>query len=610
MPLTEEHRKKLDGIVQQMVGNKESDQDIQFVVNDFKNKYEQSMQPQPITGMQESGVLRQGEPRYMEYLRQAPRTVGGIFGGIVGAPGGIPGVLAGISAGAMGGELLEQARRYMTSKGIFGQPSQIEQRHAPQSVPQVAWEVGKAGLEEPAYQLVGAGAMKGVGKVLAPFAKKVSPESQQAIQFLKDKIKPVLTPSEATDSRALDIFENIAEGSLFGGGKISQFKLNRQKVLNDVVDDIVDKFGKRVSSDELGQTFEKVVEGKWKSVKAVTGPLYETASAMADETGAKVSTRSLKEFSKPLLDISKEIKSIGAKNAGDDLVKTTMLLPDEISFSAAKELRSRLISRIDEFNVINKKAPAIGRAAELIKRLDGQIEKDLGKASPDALDIWREANQIYKTGQKQYNNTFLRRLIKKADPDFGGEPEAIGKIVFRPGAISYVKQIKSATDPYTFKQFQSYYLQTLISKSVDDGGNIIGNKMIQNMYGKTGTGENVLRELFDEQTLKYITNFANTAKVAQTKSTEGTGKMWIQLTQAGAAGTMMGMGNTPAAGAILVSPAVLSRVLLNPTTVQLLTTGYTLPASAPMYGGMVSRTMGAIYRAEQEYKAMRDRMEE
>lgn len=37
--LTEEQRAKLDGIVQQMIANKESDENIQFVVSDFKNKY-------------------------------------------------------------------------------------------------------------------------------------------------------------------------------------------------------------------------------------------------------------------------------------------------------------------------------------------------------------------------------------------------------------------------------------------------------------------------------------------------------------------------------------------------------------------------------------------
>src|SRR5688572_24608590 len=37
--LTESNRRKLDSIVQKMVDNKESDEAISFVVNDFKSKY-------------------------------------------------------------------------------------------------------------------------------------------------------------------------------------------------------------------------------------------------------------------------------------------------------------------------------------------------------------------------------------------------------------------------------------------------------------------------------------------------------------------------------------------------------------------------------------------
>jgi hypothetical protein len=46
--LAEDKRAQLDGIVNQMISNKESDEDIQFVVNDFKGKYDApAMQTQP-----------------------------------------------------------------------------------------------------------------------------------------------------------------------------------------------------------------------------------------------------------------------------------------------------------------------------------------------------------------------------------------------------------------------------------------------------------------------------------------------------------------------------------------------------------------------------------
>ena len=60
--LSEKDRAKLDGIVQRMSFNKESDDAIQFVVNDFKKKYgvkkkEQAVSPQePSLAKQESTV--------------------------------------------------------------------------------------------------------------------------------------------------------------------------------------------------------------------------------------------------------------------------------------------------------------------------------------------------------------------------------------------------------------------------------------------------------------------------------------------------------------------------------------------------------------------------
>jgi len=47
--LNETDRQKLDGIVQQMIANKENDADIQFVVNDFKSKYGQKKSPSVTT---------------------------------------------------------------------------------------------------------------------------------------------------------------------------------------------------------------------------------------------------------------------------------------------------------------------------------------------------------------------------------------------------------------------------------------------------------------------------------------------------------------------------------------------------------------------------------
>jgi len=59
MPLSEQDRQKLDGIVSQMESNGEKPEDIQFVVNDFKSKYEQPSGPATI------GEMRRREDRGM-----------------------------------------------------------------------------------------------------------------------------------------------------------------------------------------------------------------------------------------------------------------------------------------------------------------------------------------------------------------------------------------------------------------------------------------------------------------------------------------------------------------------------------------------------------------
>jgi len=57
MPLKEEDRRKLDGIVQSMISNKEPERNIKMVIDDFKAKYEsQTEQPQITTEPESEGI--------------------------------------------------------------------------------------------------------------------------------------------------------------------------------------------------------------------------------------------------------------------------------------------------------------------------------------------------------------------------------------------------------------------------------------------------------------------------------------------------------------------------------------------------------------------------
>ena len=106
--LTEEQRAKLDGIVNEMVTNGESDEDIQFVVDDFKSKYEgktQELETEDAAAVQEGGASNSddyfsGLPTYEEVERQRHNEEAQI---------GRDAVAAGVALGGGAGALLSKS---------------------------------------------------------------------------------------------------------------------------------------------------------------------------------------------------------------------------------------------------------------------------------------------------------------------------------------------------------------------------------------------------------------------------------------------------------------------------------------------------------------------
>ena len=519
--------------------------------------------------------------------REAAILGGSTVGALAGLPGGVPGSIIGAGLGGAGAEGL-----YQVGQQAFGDPNR------PKSSLEAAKRIGGIGAREGALEAVGGGVMRAGQKALAPFRKTVLPEARAVISKFKDRIKPiVLTPAEATESKTLDVLQNISEGSILGGGKFAKFKKYRNVVFEDIADDIIQQFGSRVQPDEVGELFVDAITKKNESFKAVSNILYNNVDELAED--AVITTGSMKKFVEPIAEVGESLGGIEAVNSGDDLVKAVIDLPDNLSYFEAKELRTRLLSRVNEFNVLNKKAPAIGKAKKIIGLLDNAIEKGLPK---DAQQAWRTANQFYREGQERFNNTMIRRLMKHAE-DTGMGPEMIAKNVFKPGNFTLIKTVKGALKPKEWTKMQNWYVQDLFKKSIGGAGEISGQKLLNNMYYKpTGMGDKALKEIFSPEQLKGITDFGQTLKLVQEKQGEGLGKMWIQLAQGSA---VVGLGAGLAydqdalkgsSAAIVLGPAVLSGLLMKPSVARLLTTGIKTPASSPQIAGLTTRLLGAYWR--------------
>lgn len=551
-------------------------------------------------------------------------TVGSIAGGIAGARlGGVPGAVVVAGAGGIVGDLVQTG---------------IEHLMGVQDTPQTPMDALKSAGKEGAIGALSEGggrAVIGLGaKALAPFAKTVTPEAQQAITFLQPKMKQPLLPSEATSSRTLDVIENVAESSLIGGGAIKSFKENRAQVFEDMADDIVNSFGPKTRPDEIGQALmDAVAKGK-KTAQAPAKILYNTVEAQVAPTksmvtvmedspsgllgangkimqvpvqkeievgGANVSTQSMKLLTKPLAKIASEINRIEGGTAGDDLVSSIQDMKSTIPFAAAKALRSRLIASADKMSIDNKGAPAIGVTRRLVKVLNGEMEKSLGATDPNALAMWRHANTIYREGEQTFNNRLIRGLVKKGMEEFGDNPEAIAKTIFQPGKITSISRIKEAVDSGTWKQLQSFAVQDLLAKGSLDGV-ITGKKLDAAMFSRTGYGPNMMGAVFDPGQVDRLKAFSNALRLTQEKQSEGTGRMLIQLAQGGAAINLIagatGFADTDfnaESGVILLGPAVLAQLLTHAPTANWLIRGVQMPAHAAQAGAIAGHLLSAAF---------------
>ena len=139
--LQEKDRLKLDSIVNQMVANKESDENIQFVVNDFKNKYSQKQTTQ------EAPVGNTELPLVDRAINMGAKITDTIFGG-----GKIGEALAGgdVTGKELAGSALQSASLFIPAGRLAGAGAKI------------ASKVGMGALSK-TVGAVGAGALGGYG---------------------------------------------------------------------------------------------------------------------------------------------------------------------------------------------------------------------------------------------------------------------------------------------------------------------------------------------------------------------------------------------------------------------------------------------------------------
>ena len=544
--------------------------------------------------------------------------------------GGVAGPL-----GASFGEAVQQLTEHAT-----GSP------FAPQSSAEAAKRIA---LEGGSNLLLGkVGSLAG-GQVKRLLRQEATPEAAEGIVFARSGMRhggqptlpegsPLatlpLTPPEETQSRGLQILENMAEGSFTGGSAIQLYRQKRQHFVEEGLQNFFGQVGAKTTPAELGEIVVGAAKGNRAAFRAplkqvyndiadaaapkpikvmeqevtsVIGPMGKPLVRQVEKTrlagGAKIDLRPLKKFAEPLNDMSKSLRGIGGDLGGDEAVAKIASMPDFVDYRTAQVLRSRLLAMGDVFRVDNKKAPAIRVYDEAMGAVDKAMDDGLGRFSPELRDLWRQTNSAYKGVEEKYNNELIRQLFQVADHKRGGIPDNVFQQIWKRGEETTIKRVRDAVGDGVWPKIQRRALEVMTQAATHDGY-IVGRSLEAEMRKM---GPEVIKATFSPEQKLYLDRWINLVKVMQGKSVDETGKMLIQLTQGGVAlraaselgesGLFGAMGSQAVnqAGLILGGPWVISRIFTNPDLAKHFIDGMTTPSNSSKAGEIIGRILNGLY---------------
>ena len=399
--------------------------------------------------------------------------------------------------------------------------------------------------------------------------------------------------------------------------------------MDNLADDILNAVGRNADPDDIGNLFLNIVDDNLKLNRVAANNMYNTVEDLLTPVSrrifpkdilgtplegiglaqlkteriirAPIKINRLKIFARKIERVSSQAPDISAEAMGDDIVKEILDMPDTVDFAVAKDLKTRLMKKIDFFDATDKKAPARGIAKKGISMLDDAIEYQLKNNHPGAYNMWREANKIWESTGEQFNNRFIRKMIRMTDPDLGGDPEVLVQNIFKSGRVGRIDRVKNALDIRTsqegkalWNKMRSWVIHDSFKRATNKDGELIGSALEETLFGRTGLGDKVLNRTFSPDEMANIKEFSNALKMIQERTKEGTGKIFIQLSQAGA---IMGIATgrmRKAAITILGGPYIFSRIFTNPAMGRRLIEGLKLGNNPKAFISVMSRLSAEV----------------
>lgn len=553
MELEEEKRKQLDGIVQNMIQNRESDGNIQLVVEDFKNKYGTI------------GTITKGAPWWMRNIVKPTMEYGGLAGG------GAVSLLAGPAAPyaapftAGGG--------YALGKGLYGLAEELFYGSREPGKPEPSMlgtmqDIGYGGAMEAGGQIGGKIITKSIGKVLAPYGEKAAgPQAQELKRIYKEfDIKPF--PSEIVpEQKSLSLLESVLGYRPISGDVMIREATKKLDTMHAVREQLIAKSAPSQDVEMVGNLIRKeakdilskYTQAKGDKLQTLTDNFvqkfgvstrYRAGEKFVDVMGTdrlarqeqikemyENITEQLPQKGRDVVQLSPDTKSLAKKLLREEQSKLPGLRNNEIinllgpvakepklpegvtsemlqkdpilkqlvesklpktTWEGLKNSRSDLLERV---RLINKAQGEATKESRVYSELAQAIDEDMGKYAREVGgNVWGDflkARESVKTMHELYDKDLLKIMNRPVE-------DILGRIV-KGGEVTLLKQIKASTGQAGLEPLRQGFFGEVIKQATRGGE--VNPKIIMNIITKPEMQE-TLFELGTPQQINILRNIA------------------------------------------------------------------------------------------------------
>lgn len=456
----------------------------------------------------------------------------------------IGGAAAGGALARMGQEAAEPSDQGLLKAGIKG-----------------AAEMGGA-------EMAGIAAAKGLQKLAAPVAKKVTAEGRALLEFAK-KNKLFFGPSRVTDSmlaRAVD----GGNDAIVGGRLVNTYyRRTLVKRFNDL---------QRILPEEVGKVSENAAPMMRDTFQGLTGSIKTQAKALSNDFVTSIGNKEIKltNWKPALKTIQAQTKSPAMKRwIGDELAQI-----GRGSTKTAEGLETSL-RQISGIRVQ-------GAERKFLTQMRDAIKADFSAAGANMSKL-DAANKFFIRNKGLLSSRTAQRL-NIAEGMSGFIPDNRMTVeVFRQGNEGLIKQFNELAasgeiSPQLWSSFKAQNLSNMMYNASTDVPNMFGARFINGdkLLKMIADNESALKLAYKPETIDALKNLARIAKATAPdvqKLSQGYGRLFEGNTLA--FGSALWHGSIGPTGIVLTQggSAMLAKSLMNPNGLMKtwLTTGYKIP---------------------------------